>query len=617
MGKLLSLVIAAAGLYLAYLTKFSSAFAIPALLIFVMSDANSRNWNHPRRFALFLLAVAIAIAVILMFVDPMPPPLRIFFDQFGLSSEYAGAALRSYILSPGASIWGTSPIVLLAVAGCWMLWRQCRYWLVLSVVALLMSYAVGHALTTDAHWFGGLSWPPRFLLPVLTILMLATAPVAEKIQMRSEGRLRGLWAASLLYGSWIQFSGVSLSWTHFGNSLPQESQGLAEWLPSMFQPQYFRWVLLPQRWQDLGFDFLWTRAQLPIWGISFLLLTVASAWALISLLRHRRSRWCYMAPLLLMICISLIGLNLGAVYGRDPRAHSAQAGLHEVLDYLEREARPGEVLLLPSNDYGNFALNHFGGSGPRTVVLPRPLAQAASDKQPAQIVSNNPNSWFDVQSLRVIQHLIGHHDRLWVLNNTSPFMPWSFRPLERYLAGRYYLVGEVRLTVPDDTVRLLEYHTSAAAPNPMSLYSGDAETDLQFGDSVRLVSYVLPNGKQYQPGEAIPFSLLWLTKAKLNQEYTVATFIVDASSNQSIAQGHDSRPQGGFALTSKWQVGIPVWDNRAIEIPAHAAPGKYRLWVVMYSSDNETGDIMRLPVQGSEVYGAGTIGALPILLEVR
>ena len=616
-GKLISFGIAAAGLVLALMAKFSSAFAIPALLIFLLPGANGRMWDSIRRLVLFLLAVALTCAAVLMVVDPLPLPLRVILDQLGLSAEHAGAALRSYIISPGASIWGTSPIVLLAVPGCWMLWRQRRHWLVMSVVALVLSYSIGHALTTGAHWFGGLSWPPRFLLPVLPILMLTTAPIAEKLQLRGQGILRGLWAALLLYGGWIQFSAVSLSWTEFGRSLPQESHGLAEWLPSMFQPQYFRWVLLPQRWHDLGFDFLWTRAQLPIWGLSFLLLTLASAWALIRLLRHRRSRWRYMAPLLPLICVNLTWLNLSAIYDRDPRAQSAQAALHEVGGYLERQARPGDVLLVPSNDYGNFILNHFGDIGLRPVVLPRPLAQAASDKQPARIVSNNPNSWFDVQTLRVIHHLAGHHDRLWVLSNTSPFMPWSFRPLERYLAQHYYPVGEARLTTPDDTVRLLEYHTSAAAPNPMSLYFGEADTDLQFGDSLRLISYVLPNGMRYQPGDVIPFSLLWLTHAKLNQDYTVATFVVDANRNLPIAQGTDSYPQGGFALTSTWTAGIPVWDNRAIRIPAHAAPGTYRLWAVMYSRDKETGDIIRLPVQGSDVHDSGAIGVLPIVLEIR
>ena len=614
--RLLSLAFAAAGLYLAYLTKFSSAFAIPPILIFALPDVRRLDEQLKRRLTLGLLAVAVLVTLALIFIDPLPAPLSTSLKQLGIATEYIGSALRSYLISPGASLWGTSPIILLAIAGCLMLWRQRRFRLVLTIVMFLICYATGHALTTGAHWFGGLSWPPRFLLPVIPVLMLATAPVAERLLERRTMGLRMLWALLLVYGIWIQFSGVSLSWSHFSGTLPAESQGLAEWPPSMFQPQYFRWALLPQRWQDLGFDFLWTRTQSSIWGISFTLFAGVVTTALCRLIRHSRSRWRDTSPLLAIICAMLIVLNLTAIYDKDPRTQSKQAALHEAFDYLEQEAQPHEVLLLPGNDYGNFVLNHLDAAAPRTIILPRPLAQAASDKQPALVLSNNANSWFDVQSLRIIQHLAGRHDRLWVLDNTSPFMPWSFRPLERYLALHYYPVQEVRLTTPDDTVRLMEFSTRATAPDPMSLYFGDYAADLHFGESIRVISYYLPNGVRYQPGEAVEFSLLWQTDGQLDDDYTVATFIVDASSGQVLAQGHDSGPQFGFSPTSKWQAGVPVWDNRAIRLPADTPPGKSRLWIVMYSS-SETGEITRLPVKGGKISGEGAIGVLPTALEIE
>ena len=62
---------------------------------------------------------------------------------------------------------------------------------------------------------------------------------------------------------------------------------------------------------------------------------------------------------------------------------------------------------MASNDYGAFILNHLDHPLPRPIILGRPLAQAASDRQPAEIVSDNPNDWFDVSSFRIIQHLAG------------------------------------------------------------------------------------------------------------------------------------------------------------------------------------------------------------------
>ncbi len=614
--RLLSIACAAAGLYLAYLTKFSSAFAVPPILIFALPDIPRLDGHIKRRLALGLLAGTIAITLALMLIYPLPFPLSNELEQLGIRTEYIGAALRSYLVSPGASLWGTSPVILLAVAGCVILWRQGRFRLVLTISMFVFCYTIGHALTTGAHWFGGLSWPPRFLLPVVPVLMLATAPLADRLLQRRNLGVRVLWALLLLYGVWIQFSGVSLSWSHFSDTLPAESQGLAEWPPSMYQPQYFRWLLLPQRWQDLGFDFLWTRSQSPIWGISFALLAGVVATALFRLLLHKRSSWRYTSPLLAILCVMCTLLNITAVYDKDPRTQSKQAALHEVLDFLGQAAQPGDVLLLTGNDYGNFILNHLDDAAPRTIILPRPLAQAASDRQPAQVVSNNANSWFDVASLRIIQHLAGRHDRMWILDNTSSFMTWSFRPLERYMALHYYPVQVAGLPSPDETVRLLEFSTRTAAHDPMSLYFGEFETGLRYGDSIRLLSYDLPNGLLYQPGDALEFSLLWQTDEQLDDDYTVATFVADAGSSEVLAQSYDSGPQFGFAPTSGWRAGVPVWENRAIRLPADAPPGEYRLWVVLYRS-SETGEILRLPVNVGEISGEGAIGVLPFVLEIE
>ena len=587
--RLLSIGAAVASLYLAYLTKHSAAFVIPAALIFAVPSGHEFGRDWARRVSLTLLGLALASIALLMSADLAPQPMSEMLAHFGISADFAGAAARSYLLSPGASIWATSPILLLGTAGSLMLWRQGRYRLVLAVAMGLAGYVVGHALTTGVHWFGGLSWPPRFLMPVVPILVLAAAPVAERMLEPGQIRLRLLWAGLLIYGVWIQFSAVSLSWSHYSDSLPAESLGLAEWPPSMFQPQYFRWVLLPPRWGDLGFDFVWTRGQLPVWGISFALLALVSAWALMQLIRHRRSRWRYASPLLAIICLILILLNLNAVYQRDPRTQSAQTALHEARAYLAAEAQRGDILLLSSNDYGGFVLNHFDGAWPRAVVLPRPLAQAASDRQPAQVVSNNPNSWFDVQSLRVIHFLAGKHERLWVLENTSPFMTWSFRPLERYLGLHYYLVQQVRLSTPDESVRLLEYDTSEKAPDPMTLYFGDFPTDLRYGDAMRLVSFVLPKGYQYETGEAIALSLLWQTEARLSHDYMVATFLADAASHEVVGQGPRLAAARRFRRDNDvvaWTAGLGQprdthtgWHSaRRISLVGGVVPVRQRIW---------------------------------------
>ena len=615
--RLISLIVAGASLYLAYLTKYSAALAIPAAIVFALPELRILHGTYGRRIALIILALSLALFAAPMLIDPLPAALQHLSASLRVEPTYLGAALRSYILSPGASIWGTSPIVLLSLAGAVLLWRQEQFRLLLMIYLMSVSYVLGHALTTGAHWFGGLSWPPRFLLPAIPVLILAAAPVAQRLFNSVNRRLRILWGALLLYGVWIQFNSVALSWVHFGATLPAESQGLSEWLPAMWQPAYFRWFVLPQRWQDLGFDFLWTRANLPFWGISFGLLILVITATLILLLQRRQSKLRHASLILTPLCLAAVYLNVSSAYFKDPRTNSQQKALHEALAYFERSSAPDDILLLPGNDYGNFILNHHKEAAPRVIVLPRPLAQAASDRQPAQVVSNNANSWFDVHSLRVIQHVAGRHDRIWLLANTSPFMSWSFRPLERYLAMHAYPVQEVRLSQPYDTVRLLEYSTKTPAFNPLSLYAGEFTTDLRFGDDIALLSFVARNDNPYKAGETVEFSLRWQSSARLEVSYTVATFIASADTGGPIAQGWDTVPQAGFAPISEWTPNPPLWDNRAIRLPLGTPPGDYRLWVLLYYRDGDSGEIKRLPVSGADVAGDDDIGVLPFTFTVE
>lgn len=615
--RILSLAVAAACLYLAYQTKYSAALALPAAIAFALPEIRTPPRSLGRRITLAILALLLALVAAPMIVDPLPNALRQLSASLQIDTTYLSAALRSYVLSPGASIWGTSPILLMSLAGAALLWRQGQYRLLTACSLMVAGYVLGHAITTGAHWFGGLSWPPRFLLPVIPFAMLAAAPIAQRVFRPGSIRWRLLWGALLLYGAWIQFNSVALSWAHFGESLPAEAHELSEWSPAMWQPAYFRWTLLPQRWPDLGLDFLWTRANLPVWGLSFALLVCLLAAALLILLRCRQSRWIHALLLLPPLCLVILYLNLSSAYYKDPRTRSQQTALHEALAYLEASSAPDDILLLPGNDYGNFVLNHQTSATPRVIVLPRPVAQAASDRQPAKVISSNPNSWFDLNTARAIRHAAASHERVWVLANTSPFMPWSFRPLERYMAQHAYPLGEYDFSKLDDTARVLEYSAEAHVINPMSLYAGEYPADLRFGKSIALRSFAAEGERSYRAGEPVEFSLRWHTDAKLDTSYTVATFIASADSLQPIAQGWDSAPQAGLAPTNEWAPGAAVWDNRAIRLPLDAPPGDYRLWVLLYYRDGESGEIKRVPVTGSNVTGENDIGVLPFTIQVE
>jgi len=603
--RVASIITATLVLFCAYHSKHSTLLALPALAV----AALPARW-FTRRACCFALCVMGASLAFLMLLDPFPSVLQSLLQRLGLpGGATLNIALRSYLLSPGTSLWATSPLLLLALPGAVLWWRAGR-WQILLVLSLLgFSYSVGHALLTHVHWFGGLSWPPRFLLPALPALLLAAIPLAARCLQAGAKPLPALWCILLLYGMWIQFNSAALSWEVYGSELPAAAQGLGEWQPAQWQSRYFRWALLPSRWADLGFDFLWARAKLPLWGLSFFALAAGAGISLLQVLRHSRSRLRFTAPVLALLSPVLLLGNLMLAYNRDPRTQSHDRALQDALATLQQEATADDVLLMAGNDNGAFWLQHQDSHQPRGIILRRPFAQAASDKQPAQLVSQNPNDWFDVASFRSIHHLAAGHERLWLLERTNAFMGWSFRPLERYLSLHYYPLRETAIGDGDAPVRLLEFHTRQPAPNPLSLYGGDIAAPFQFGESIALVSMTVPGGERVQPGDILAFSLLWQARAAPQHDATVASFLVPEGKGQASAQGRDSAPQNGFSPTSAWSAGELTWDNRAMRIPDDAAPGSYRLWILLYYRD--AGDIQRLPVSGRELAEAGTAAVLP------
>jgi hypothetical protein len=116
-----------------------------------------------------------------------------------------------------------------------------------------------------------------------------------------------------------------------------------------------------------------------------------------------------------------------------------------------------------------------------------------------------------------------------------------------------------------------------------------------FGDCLRLVGYDIPGGTIRPPGDILPVSLLWETRAPVPQDYTVALFIM-TSDGKLIAQ-RDSYPVNAFDPTQDWRPGSLHRDNHGVQLPAHLPPGEYELWAAVYWWQTPE---QRLPVIGAD-----------------
>jgi len=621
LSLLLGIVLALLG---AWLSKEAIVFAIPALLILAL-PAPALNVTHRRLVTLFLGIVILSlIALLLVSILPSPDELTNLRTQIGqatgrglFATTNLHRALHAYLLSIGGSFWGTSPVVLLAIPGLRILYRRGHYRLVLASVVLLMTFVIGYAVLRGQHWFGGLSWPPRFLIPVIPLLIVGTLPVLDRIVQRIAPRwMVGLLLVLAAYSLWVQLSALLLPWETYTQVLPPEANSLGEWEGGLNAVQYLRWVLLPPLWSQRPLDLAWVRVNVPLWPVAFIMLGIVCGILLYALIqedahvKHRswrtRNRFVIALPVLFLV---VTGLSLRAIY-RDPFYLGDRNALHAFLPTIASVGQPGDVLLLDSTAYAPFFMNYGKLIYPRVITLSDQPGEQPSPEQPAQVKSDNPDALLLKITPPLIQNLAATRDRLWLMEDAGPWLPWRVRPVERYMAAHYYPIQELSTNPPDTTIRLIEFSTMDA-PDPYGFRGPEYLSNLEYGESIRLAGFSLPEGTTYRAGDVLPISLYWGADRTPEQNYTAAWFLANADGSRFV-QGTDYQPGWGFAPTSQWQPGVPVWDNRALRLPLDLQPGQYQLWVRLYQSDAPD---KLLPVMGGETFDDNT-GILPVRIDI-
>ncbi len=606
----------------AFLTKEAVIFVLPALVIILAPAIPFPKRLFNILFALFIAFVA-ALILSTIFAALIPFPalyerLASILHRSPQQIATAHQAFHTYLLSVGGSVWGTSPVLLLAIPGLAMLYRRQAYRYLISILVIILTFALAYAVLRGDHWFGGLSWPPRFLIPVLPFLMLGTLPIFDTM-MSLSARWWVRFGVILIcaYSLWAQLSAVSYDWGVYINLLPPEANGLGEWGGGLNVIRYLRWILIPTQWGHTppDFDFAWVRTGVSWWPVVCVIVVLICMVWLYNLLHKPtqqkffsfQRRWAFgLFPILLLL---LIGLGLRSI-NDDIIYSGSNPSLRAVLPLIQSNTQKGDVLLLADNEYEYFFLNHGKLAYPRVISLPDAPGEQPSPEQPPIVRSTNVDALLLKTSVPLIYNLAQFHPTLWLMADFGPWHPWAIRPVERFMVTHYYPIRELAPDPPDPRIRLIEYST-AHAPDPFAFRGPDYLSDLHFGDSIRLTGFNLPSGTTYKSGEVVPISLYWQSDKTLEHDYTVAYFISDETGNNRV-QGEDKQPAWGFAPTSGWKPNVPQWDNRALRLPANLPAGTYQIWIRLYQSDD--GSVL-LPVTGTNVKD-GTIGILPVQITI-
>ncbi len=461
------------------------------------------------------------------------------------------------LVSPARGLFVYAPVMLLLIPGFLIAWRARARRFEAGFVAAITGVFLAFygALAT---WWAGVVWGPRYLVPILPLMML---PVAETWARFSRGRWRALALALAGLSVLVQVVGVAANFVDAEMELAR-AFGLQDtpWYfvddaaffnvarsPLLFQAQNALEGLLDVSWAASGaIDALALGAGLLALGMGAVALWAAHRGSP----RFREVVWAAEATALLASLVIVTRATSTPFYGTEAD------GRDESLAHVLEAQAPGDALISAVPYLYEFMMDRYSHLPP-VIGLPR-------------------DQRLDETSLALLERAVASHPRLWFHSMwTSPGDPanytehWLARhdfPLQKWTFGGY------RLTL-----------FSAPAEPPRT-----QEVRAIFDDAFRL-EQVTTAWRQVEGESVLQMDLQWAALRAPGADYQVFLHVYDAEGNR-VAQA-DHTPVGGFAPTSTWQPGDRVHDRAAVALPAGSEA--YRVALGLY--DWRTG--ARLPVE--------------------
>lgn len=525
---------------------------------------------------LWMLALAAyALYDIVRFGDPLatgyPPGER--FEGELLSGLYG------LLVSPGRGLIFYSPVLCLAPLGFSKLFKRdfpVACVIVLMFVSNLILFAKWH------DWWGGLSWGPRFLVPVVPLLCVALgAALADWPRWPLWGKLATILLVVISLS--IQMLSIVATYEPYYWSLLQTVPGNADWVTTPILSDISRTPILGQMhylkpeysdlmwWGQEGID------AVTVTGLGIGLLS-SLAMLLHELLSPSAGRSFGIARTVVLVPL-LVGWSAGtAAVGLNDqvsRPRSFAGGeVYEALDYAQAHLERGDEVLsvypfsYPITASWYKARNPFFGFG---ASLPE-----------------------DDKGRAMIDRLAHRGSRIWVITESN-------QPLERGQNTFYRLLetGSKRITMALPQLLLVE------PVQPLEQPEGDEMAI--FGDSIRLRAASFAKVEaQDQP--TLRVQLRWSSEKSVDRNYSVFLHLV-ARSGERVAQS-DGMPMNGRFRTADWPVSVEVVDERRLKLQSEIAEGCYEAWIGLYELESQ----QRLPARGKSTrhgYDAAILDVCP------
>ncbi len=543
-------------------TRSANVILLPAFALYLMPVRRPRTWEEVRaalRLALPFVACALICGVggfglynALRFGVPWKTGYQVSLREAFTTPPWVGA--YGLLLSPFRGLVWFSPVVLAVIPG-YRRFRRAHGREAYTYLALFLLYLLFYS--TWWSWSGEFTWGPRFLLPVLPLLLVMLAPLWER--WPPPRWLVGLGGLSL----GVQFLAVAADFTLAETVLEMEFGEPKFAAAVLFDPRWSPVVLqakhLAQGFWDLGWVHV-GRPALPTVALA-LAVVVTGGWAL------ARGRLPRLLPLALIVMWGLAA-TLGIRAMSDwARARPFDANVFEAAQVIQQKGTPDDVLItLAPFDYAS-VMNWVHAPVYTLGMAPHP---APLRPEEARLLARAATREEGVIWLLAARLPPAHPEALAEAWLSKTAFVWYHQWF-----GELRLVGFAPPMTNRDEVTIWRW------TEPPSLEGG---ITLQM-----MVADAAPRA-----GQPLRVGLTWRTRQPLSTDYT--TFVHLLTRDGRYVAGFDGPPQNGYAPTSTWAVNAPIADYKAIRLPRDLPPGEYALEVGMY--DPATGQRLAVTLEG-------------------
>ena len=583
------------------LTKISVLVVFPSLLILLLPPpAHLFGWlKRPSSIA---IAMALLLLIILgfLFIRSDAVPTRFSYTYVvnrlqGTDWTYALESLLGYQISFGRSIWLYSPILLAGVLGFWLDRKNGGGRILLALLLAFILLPASFGVIHRQIWWSGTGWGPRYILPLVPILMLGIFPILQRLRVSKFGIAHGLFVGLALLSVGIQLLGMLVFVADYFSKLSDagiiaQEKGLWTW-----QWSSIRQNLLLLDFNDL--NIAWMQANLPTFsGVLAMIATLILLLCGIGLwfLSDKKRLSPVILALITIVLIPLaMGLRLRSIYD-DPRFGSEDTETMQMIHDLDAVASDDDVIFIQNPEITLAFMNTFNTPALLLALPDAPGERHNPDVQPT-VISDNLIDLMSQPAAALINFEALRHETMWLVMPYGPFNAFTIRPTERYMVEQYYPVNVIEAS---QRARAIQF----VPADGVSENDWQTEQAYNFGDLFALTRASLPNGLTYNAGDVIPVSLIWQPIDEISRDYSISVQVGEIDTLIPLVQ-RDTTPQGQFGYTSRWQIGETYDDHHGLRLPDEIASGEYCLNIIVYYWE----DGARLAIQTQDGESLGDV----------